>query len=187
MVRRQRRLLDSNPMSIGKRLFNLAKSELNSLLDRAAEAERVPLRDPDEDLYRRFSLDELTDKELEAELDRRHRVRQAQARGTTAGSRATGQAANAKTADKGASGTAHAAGSAQARKPSPDDELRRAYAALEVPFGCDFATVHKSYRLLMRKYHPDRHAGSPEKQKAATELAQRLSAAYQLIEQHSRK
>ena len=71
-------------MSIGKRLFNLAKSELNSLLDRAAEAERVPSRDPDEDLYRRFSLDELTDKELEAEIERRHRARQAQARGASA-------------------------------------------------------------------------------------------------------
>jgi curved DNA-binding protein CbpA len=39
----------------------------------------------------------------------------------------------------------------------------------------------------MRKYHPDRHAGSPEKQKAATELTQKLSAAYQLIEQRPRK
>ena len=171
-------------MSIGKRLFNLAKSELNSLLDRAAEAEAVPSHDPDEDLYRRFSLDELTDKELEAELERRHRARQAQARHATAGSRPAGAAPGTKPADRGAPGNARTGGT-QARKPSPDDELRRAYAALEVPFACDFATVRKSYRLLMRKYHPDRHAGSPEKQKAATELAQKLSAAYQLIEQRS--
>jgi DnaJ-domain-containing protein 1 len=169
-------------MSIGKRLFNLAKSELNSLLDRAAEAERVPSRDPDEDLYRRFSLDELTDTELEAEIERRHRARQAQAR--PASTRPPGAAPGAKPADKAASGSAR---TSQERKPSPDDELRRAFAALEVPFGSDFATVRKSYRALMRKYHPDRHAGSPEKQKAATELAQKLSAAYQNIEQRSRK
>jgi DnaJ-domain-containing protein 1 len=168
-------------MSIGKRLFNLAKSELNSLLDRAAEAERVPSRDPDEDLYRRFSLDELTDTELEAEIERRHRER-AQAR--PASTRPAGAAPGAKPADKAAPGSAR---TSPARKPSPDDELRRAYAALEVPFGSDFATVRKSYRALMRKYHPDRHAGSPEKQKAATELAQKLSAAHQLIEQRSRK
>jgi curved DNA-binding protein CbpA len=56
-----------------------------------------------------------------------------------------------------------------------------------VPYGSDFATVRKSYRALMRKYHPDRHAGSPEKQKTATELAQKLSAAYQLIEQRARQ
>jgi len=173
-------------MSIGKRLFNLAKSELNSLLDRAAEAERVPHHDPDEDLYRRFSLDELTDKELEAEIERRHRARQAQARGESTGSR-PGPVPGAQPADKRGPGSGRAAGAAQARKPSPEDELRRAYAALEVPFGADFATVRKSYRAFMRKYHPDRHTGSPEKQKAATELAQKLSAAYQLVEQHAHK
>jgi len=163
-------------MSIGKRLFNLAKSELNSLLDRAAEAERVESRDPDEDLYRRFSLDELSDQELEAEIERRHRARQAQARGTSS---------TARPADKTAS--ARKPSGAQTRKPASDDEIQHAYAALEVPFGSDFATVRKSYRMLMRKYHPDRHAGSPEKQKTATELAQKLSQAYQRIEQHSRR
>ena len=168
-------------MSIGRRLFNLAKSELNSLLDRAAEAEQVPERDPDEDLYRRFSLDELTDKELEAEIERRYRARQAQARNAATGSKPAGGPAS------GAHPGPRGPGSARARKPSPEDELRRAYAALEVPFGSDFATVRRSYRALMRKYHPDRHTGSPEKQKAATELAQKLSAAYQLIEQYAHK
>ena len=177
-------------MSIGKRLFNLAKSELNSLLDRAAETEHVVAhgRDPDEDLYRRFSLDELTDKELEAEIERRHRARQAQAKGAAAGARAaSGSTAGARASDKPGPGSSRASSGTQARKPSSDDELRRAYAALEVPFGSDFATVRKSYRVLMRKYHPDRHAGSPDKQKAATDLAQKLSAAYQLIEQRVQK
>ena len=180
-------------MSIGKRLFNLAKSELNSLLDRAAEAERLVDadlgRDPDEDLYRRFSLDELTDQELEAEIERRYRARQAQARGASAST--SGKAApGAKPADKSGPGTSRSSAGAQPpRNPSSsrDDELRRAYAALEVPFGADFATVRKSYRALMRKYHPDRHAGSPDKQKTATELAQKLSAAYQLIEKRAGK
>ena len=144
----------------------------------------MPSRDPDEDLYRRFSLDELTDKELEAEIERRHRARQAQARGASA---RPASATGAKPAGKPSPNSARASGGTQARKPTPDDELRRAYAALEVPFGSDFATVRKSYRALMRKYHPDRHAGSPEKQKVATELAQKLSASYQLIEQRPRK
>jgi len=175
-------------MTIGKRLFNLAKSELNSLLDRAAEAERVPAHDPDEDLYRRFSLDELTDQELEAEIERRYRARQAQARSPAAETRqANGPAPGAKPTDKTGPGGDHASSGAQSRKPTPEDELRRAYAALEVPFGADFATVRKSYRALMRKYHPDRHTDSPEKQKSATELAQKLSAAYQVIEQCSGK
>jgi curved DNA-binding protein CbpA len=39
----------------------------------------------------------------------------------------------------------------------------------------------------MRKYHPDRHTSSPDKQRAATELAQKLTLAYDLIEQKTRK
>jgi len=173
-------------MSIGKRLFNLARSELNSLLDRAAEAERVPHHDPDEDLYRRFSLDEISDAELEAEIERRHCARQAQA--ATAGARPAGKSTpGAKPVDKNGPRNTRASGGSPPRRSAPDDEIRRAYAALEVPVGSDFATVRKSYRELMRKYHPDRHAGAPDKQKAATEVAQRLSQAYQLLEQHSRK
>ena len=158
-------------MSIGKRLFDMARSELNALLDRAAEAERQASaeRDPDEDLYRRFSLDELSDAELEAEIERRYRARQA-----------------AKGASGRASTGARPAAFRPGRKPAPPDELRLAYAALEVPYGADFATVRKSYRALMRKYHPDRHAGSPDKQKAATELAQKLTLAYELIQKRAR-
>jgi DnaJ-domain-containing protein 1 len=174
-------------MSIGKRLFNMARAELNSLLDRAAEAEREQQgsRDPDEDLYRRFSLDQLTDAQLEAEIERRYRARQAAARGTAAKPQAKASPGARPTAEGG--GSARGPGSARARTPPVSDELRRAYAALEVPFGADFATVRRSYRALMRKYHPDRHASSPEKQKAATELAQKLTAAYALIEQRTRK
>jgi curved DNA-binding protein CbpA len=38
----------------------------------------------------------------------------------------------------------------------------------------------------MRKYHPDRHTATPEKQKAATELAQKLTHAYAVLEKHLR-
>lgn len=178
-------------MSIGKRLFNMARSELNSLLDRALEAEGKPDEspDPDADLYRRFSLDQLTDAELEAEIERRYRARQAAAR--AGGARPQPAAAGARPGRRPEPPRAEAgarAGSSHrpSRRPDPQDELRQAYAALEVPFGADFATVRKSYRALMRKYHPDRHTGSAEKQRAATELAQKLSAAYAVIEKHAK-
>jgi DnaJ-domain-containing protein 1 len=139
--------------------------------------------DPDEDLYRRYSLDQLTDAELEAEIERRYRARQAAARGTPPRTQSPPKAtANARPAsDQPAGG--RGPGSSRSRTTVADDELRRAYAALEVPFGADFATVRKSYRALMRKYHPDRHTGSPAKQKTATELAQKLTLAYKLISQ----
>jgi DnaJ-domain-containing protein 1 len=180
-------------MSIGKRLFNMARSELNALLDRAAEAERQShsSRDPDEDLYRRFSLDELTDAELEAEIERRHRARQAAGRssGRAGAHSSSARPAAGRTGPAGRSSTggARSSAGAHAKKAAPPDDLRLAYAALEVPYGADFATVRKSYRALMRKYHPDRHTTSPEKQRAATELAQKLSLAYELVEKHARR
>jgi DnaJ-domain-containing protein 1 len=174
-------------MSIGKRLFNMARAELNSLLDRAADAEHVSENqaDPDEDLYRRFSLDELSDTQLEAEIERRYKARQAAARGASARPEAPPPRTDRSTAGQAAG--ARGPGSARARTTPADEELRRAYAALEVPFGSAFATVRKSSRALMRKSPPDRHTGSPEKQKAATELAQKLGQAYELLEKKLRK
>jgi DnaJ-domain-containing protein 1 len=172
-------------MSIGRRLFNMARAELNSLLDRAVEAERDEGRDPDEDLYRRFSLDQLSDTELEAEIERRYRARRAAARAATSAT-PQGSGPSARPTSEGRAGTRPSGGSRGATTPT-DDELRRAYAALEVPFGADFATVRRSYRALMRKYHPDHHAATPEKQKTATELAQKLTQAYKLIEQRARR
>jgi DnaJ-domain-containing protein 1 len=161
-------------MSISKRLFDMARAELNDLLDKAATWESGS--DPDEDLYRRFSLDELTDAQLEAELERRARTRAA-----------TREKNNTPPRPSASRPEASRPQSPPPRRPGPDDEIRRAYAALEVPPGSDFETVRKSYRALMRKYHPDRHTGSPEKLKAATELAQKLSEAYRILEKRLRK
>ena len=47
--------------------------------------------------------------------------------------------------------------------------------------------MRRSYRALMRKYHPDHHTESPEKQKAANDVAQGLTQAYKLLEQRLRK
>ena len=40
---------------------------------------------------------------------------------------------------------------------------------------------------MMRKYHPDLHGGSADKQRAATDLTQRLTEAYKTLERHLRK
>ncbi|MCC6271555.1 MAG: J domain-containing protein [Microbacteriaceae bacterium] len=59
-----------------------------------------------------------------------------------------------------------------------DPELVRLYTQLECAYGADLSTVKKQYRALMRRYHPDRHTQSPEKQAIATELTQKLTQAY---------
>ena len=174
-------------MSIGKRLFDFARSELNSLLDRAAELEdREPLV-PDDDQMgepppaserrartprsgRKVRLEDLSDAELEAEIERRRLDREIDERAERASST-----------------------SGRTRPPPPPraggrvDPIAKAYAALEVPPGSNFETVRKAYRSLMRKYHPDRHASSPDKQKAANEVAQKLTEAYETLEKRLRK
>ena len=65
-----------------------------------------------------------------------------------------------------------------------DKRLRELYAQLEVPYGASFEDVKKSFRRLMRKYHPDLHAGNPQKHKTATQLTMSLTQAYNELEQH---
>jgi curved DNA-binding protein CbpA len=44
--------------------------------------------------------------------------------------------------------------------------------------------IKAAHRKLMRKYHPDRHVGSPQKQKAANELSMRVNEAYAALEKY---
>lgn len=63
-------------------------------------------------------------------------------------------------------------------------KIRQAYARLEVPFGSDWDVVRSSYRRLMRRYHPDRHTADVERERLATEISQKLTVAYDLLEKH---
>ncbi len=184
-------------MSIGKRLIDLARSELNSLLDRAATldddeddrprvddaegemGEPPPASAPSSDARRgrKVRLDQLSDAELEAEIERRRLDREMDARAR--------RRASETAAAGGRTGTG--AGYRPPRPSGPTDPIARAYASLEVKPGSDFDTVRKAYRNLMRKYHPDRHTASPEKQKAANELTQKLTDAYKTLERHLRR
>jgi DnaJ-domain-containing protein 1 len=179
-------------MSIGRRFIDLAKSELNSLLDKAAELGRDDddVRDehgygrPDDEPAPRRArggdpdLSKLSDEQLQAELERRSRERiQREAR-----ARVEREAAEFER-QRREKQQAHERPRASPPRDA-GDPVRKAYAALEVPYGADFDAVKKSYRTLMRKYHPDRHTGSPDKQKAAHELTTKLTAAYHTLEKH---
>jgi hypothetical protein len=77
------------------------------------------------------------------------------------------------------------------RPPRPGSSEAKAaewYRILDLQPGADAAQIKTSYRQLMRKYHPDMHAGNPSKQKAATELSMRVTTAYNsLIEYLDKK
>jgi DnaJ-domain-containing protein 1 len=169
-------------MSIGKRLIDLARAELNSLLDRAAEYDE---RESADDEHRRYGVDPstLSDEELSAEIERRRQAR-AEAEEAAHGSRVRPDPPRASSSS---SSSSRSSGAPPRRTAAGDSAIRKAYAALETPAGSDFETVRRSYRRLMRKYHPDLHAGTPDKQRAATDLTQRLTEAYKTLEKHLRR
>ena len=156
-------------MSITRRLLNLARANINALLDKVGESEGSVLED-------------LSDEELEAELLRRRarrereeelrRIRE-EAERVSAGVGYEGAAPRgSRTQGRPSEGGGSAAG----------DSLAEYYAQLEVPVGADFSEVRAAYRRLMRKYHPDRFENDPSKAATATELTKKLSHAYREIE-----
>lgn len=182
-------------MSIGKRFIDLARAELNSLLDFAARR-----GDGDDDgdgggTAGDDSLSGFSRQQLEEELARRRSAREEVeeairgGRGPTASeardqAQAQDRAQQRAQARRPTPGATRPAGTASSR-PASVSETRKvelAYAALELPPGASFETVRIAYRNLMRKYHPDHHTSSPEAQRAANELAQRLTEAYKLLQ-----
>lgn len=159
-------------MGIGKRLVDLAKANLNALLERAGGD----------------SVDDLTDEELEAELERRRERKRRQEEERKAAERA---AENARKRGPGPMPPPPKREPKSERRAPPtgtppltDKRLRELYAQLEVPYGAPFDDVKKSFRRLMRKYHPDLHIGNPTKHKTATQLTMTLTQAYNELEQH---
>lgn len=164
-------------MSIGRRFIDMARSELNSLLDVAAKH----ARDDDEDVVESRDAADAEPRvggrwSQEAEWLRKARQ---EVEDAIHGRRTAPDAEPSRAGAAPRSGANRVVGEAL--------RVQKAYAALEVRQGADFETVRKSYRNLMRKYHPDHHTGSPEKQKAANDIAQGLTEAYKLLEKKLRK
>jgi DnaJ-domain-containing protein 1 len=62
-----------------------------------------------------------------------------------------------------------------------DDRLRSDYANLEVPYDSDIEAVKASYKRLVLKYHPDKHAADPERQKIALEIMKKINQSFERI------
>jgi DnaJ-domain-containing protein 1 len=99
-----------------------------------------------------------------------------------------GTGERAKQGDRTSQGAGTGAGSGQdgsrqsrGARPAADESLRQDYANLEVPFGADIDTVRKSYKTLIMRYHPDKHAGDPEKQRLALEITKKVNQSFEKI------
>jgi DnaJ-domain-containing protein 1 len=73
------------------------------------------------------------------------------------------------------------AGDKTGRTPVPE-ELRGDFAELGVPFGALADECKAAYKQLLKKHHPDRHAGHQGNMQKATEKSARVNAAFDRIE-----
>ena len=97
------------------------------------------------------------------------------------------QAARGGPSSSGPSTSSYQSSARPPRPGSAEAQLLEWYRTLDLQVGADMAQIKSSYRQLMRKYHPDMHAGSPQKQKAATELSMRVTTAYNGLVAHFEK
>ena len=111
------------------------------------------------------------------------RMKEQAARGGPTGGTA-GAGSSGSSSSSGSSGSARGYGGRPPRPGSSEAQLLEWYRVLDLQIGADMVQIKTSYRQMMRKYHPDMHAGSPQKQKAATELSMRVTTAYNGLVAH---
>ncbi len=66
--------------------------------------------------------------------------------------------------------------------PKIPETLRKDFAELGINFGSSLAECKASYKKLLKKHHPDRHAGHEGNMKKATEKSSRINVSYRRIE-----
>ena len=57
----------------------------------------------------------------------------------------------------------------------------------ELPYGASFDEIKKSYRKLLKKYHPDKFHNDEKKYKIAQDLVDKLNMAYNYFEEKYKK
>ncbi len=158
-------------MSIGKRLLDLARSNLT---DFRLAFDRDNLRDL---LTSKGDDDAPADKEREQE--RAEDDDDKESVGARAGKRARRVRDAAEDAWERAYEKARQGAGVRGDPPSdPAAERRKWYKTLELQPGADLKTVRRAYRKMLLKYHPDKFATDPDKYKAATEVTRKLTEAY---------
>jgi DnaJ-domain-containing protein 1 len=167
---------------------------------RRAGRERTPRRAQDNPLARLATSDPAaraaraaaaTERARRIHRERDERSARQRAAADEAFRRMKEQAARGAAAAGSAGQTSSGARSQHTGRPprpgSGDAQILEWYRVLDLQFGADMAQIKTSYRQLMRKYHPDMHAGNPQKQKAATELSMRVTTAYNGLVAHFEK
>lgn len=156
-------------MGIFKRLGDVARSNIEDLKERIRGGDK-----DDDESEPGKPLGEMTDDELDAEIERRRR-----GRGPGGAKPASEHAKPASEQDTlPAKPTARADLAPLPARTTAEKGIARAYANLELPEGASLDRVKAAYRSLMERYHPDKHIDDPDGHAASLKLAQSLTKAY---------
>ncbi len=134
--------------------------------------------------------DEREARQKKAADDAFRRMKEQAARGGPWTSGASPGAGTSSGAGSSSSSSSSSSSTGSARSPRPgstEAQVAEWYRVLDLGPGADMAQLKTSYRQLMRKYHPDMHAGNPQRQKAANELSMRVTTAYNGLVAHLEK
>lgn len=69
-------------------------------------------------------------------------------------------------------------------RPALDPAVAKAYAVLGLVPSASWEEINASHRSLLKKYHPDRHAGNEAMMKQATAQSQKINEAFQVLKKH---
>ncbi|MEE9384713.1 MAG: DnaJ domain-containing protein [Nannocystaceae bacterium] len=69
-------------------------------------------------------------------------------------------------------------------RPRSNADLARWHETLEIDASVSDIELRRAYRRLINQYHPDRYATDPPKYRAATEVARKLTEAYNGLREH---
>lgn len=153
-------------VGLGKRLWDVTRANMTDFASAFSS---------DPDLRERRRLERELDEELAREVE--------ESLGSKAGRQARRVADRAEEAWQRAYEEARARGGPSGGPTSDRRTVEGWYRTLEVPVDADFDQVRKSYRRLLAKYHPDKFASDPSKYDAATEVARKITAAYNGVKQ----
>lgn len=156
----------------------VAKLALPNVAARAARDKAA--KDRAGRVHRERDAHEAKQKAAADDAFRRMKEQAARGGGTTSG----------PSASSSSSSYGYGGGGGSSRPPKPgsaDAQVAEWYRVLDLSVGAEMSQIKTSYRQMMRKYHPDMHAGNPQKQKAATELSMRVTAAYNGLVAHLEK
>ena len=154
-------------MGIGDRLKFIARSYMNSARKKGHELFDQAGLSSLENENNEMSIEEQVRRTVEAELKKENRTFHSRGRTSSKNS------------------------SRSRKKNTINDNKKRKinqyYANLELPPGSPIEDVHKAWRKLILKYHPDRHAGDKTRIQRATRISQIINSSYSALLEHLEK